>query len=386
VTVAATTTLARAGERVWPAVVVGAGPAGALAAHELARRGVRALLVDRSVFPRGKVCGCCLSGRALATLREAGLGNLPARCGAVPLEGARLAARGGCARVGLSGGAVLSREAFDSALVESAVRAGADFLPGTRAALEPDAGAARTVRLHQGGSVARVSARVVLAADGLGGGLLARAGLGAAPAVPGARVGAGVVAPEGPDFYAPGTVYMACGEHGYLGLVRLEDGRLDLAAALDAGRLRAAGGPGEAAAELLAEVGWPAPRRLTELAWRGTPALTRSARRVSAGRVFALGDAAGYVEPFTGEGIAWALAAGAAVAPLAARAARRWHPALAHEWAALYNRVVARRQLACRAASAVLRRPWLARALIRVLARLPALARPVVRHLHGQPI
>src|SRR5207248_8374259 len=102
VTVAATTTLARAAERVWPAVVVGAGPAGALAAHELARRGVRALLVDRSVFPRGKVCGCCLSGRALATLREAGLGNLPARCGAIPLGEVCLAARGGCARLSLS--------------------------------------------------------------------------------------------------------------------------------------------------------------------------------------------------------------------------------------------------------------------------------------------
>ena len=69
---------------------------------------------------------------------------------------------------------------------------------------------------------------------------------------------------------------MACGRRGYLGLVRLEDGRLNLAA-----RARspvgngACGGPGPAAVELLAESGWPAVPNLAELNWRGTPSLTR---------------------------------------------------------------------------------------------------------------
>ena len=49
-------------------------------------------------------------------------------------------------------------------------------------------------------------------------------------------------------------------------------------------------------------------------------------------RLFLLGDAAGYVEPFTGEGIAWALASGRAIAPLALRAIERWEPRLAGEW------------------------------------------------------
>src|SRR5205823_821006 len=175
---------------------------------------------------------------------------------------------------------------------------------------------------------------------GLGGKLLARSGMGGAPAAAGARIGAGVVATGGPDFYRPGTIYMACGAGGYVGLVRLEDGRLDLAAALDAARVRASGGPGQAAA--------------------------------------------GYVEPFTGEGIAWALAAGRAVAPLALRAARRWQPSVAREWEARYRRVVVRRQYACRAAAAVLRHPLLARALIRLLAHVPALARPFMHHLNGK--
>ena len=46
--------------------VIGAGPAGAMAAYELARRSFRVLLVDKSEFPRPKVCGCCLNGQALA--------------------------------------------------------------------------------------------------------------------------------------------------------------------------------------------------------------------------------------------------------------------------------------------------------------------------------
>jgi hypothetical protein len=57
---------------------------------------------------------------------------------------------------------------------------------------------------------------------------------------------------------------------------------------------------------------------------------------------------------------------------------------LAREWEALYRRVVVRRQYACRAAAAVLRHPLLARALIRLLAHAPALARPFMHHLNGK--
>src|SRR5262249_23647918 len=59
-TLAATLDLMTTSERRWDAVVVGAGPAGALAARELARLGAAVLLVDRATFPRWKVCGCCL--------------------------------------------------------------------------------------------------------------------------------------------------------------------------------------------------------------------------------------------------------------------------------------------------------------------------------------
>jgi flavin-dependent dehydrogenase len=397
-TIAATTGLEEASRRTWDVVVVGAGPAGAMAAHELARRGYAVLLVDRAAFPRWKVCGCCLNGHALATLQAAGLGQLVARGGAVPLEGIRLATSGGAACLPLSGGVSLSRETFDAALVAAAIEAGAAFLPQTQASLPlsaircPLSASNKPYRMVELSSMLggqriaesgrrNVAARVVVVADGLGGKLVARAGVSEVAAAPGARIGAGVVAAEGPEFYAPGMIYMACGRYGYLGLVRLEDGRLDLAAAFDPRWVRDCGGPGRAAGALLVEVGWPVVPRPAELGWRGTPALTRCARRLAAERLFLLGDAAGYIEPFTGEGMAWALASAQALAPLAARAVEQWHPTLARQWSETHRRLLGQRQLVCRLLAAVLRSPRLMRTLVRLLACAPALAAPVVRYL-----
>ncbi len=54
-------------------VVVGGGPAGSVAALYAARAGLDVALVDRAEFPRDKVCGDALSGRAVSILQELGL-------------------------------------------------------------------------------------------------------------------------------------------------------------------------------------------------------------------------------------------------------------------------------------------------------------------------
>jgi flavin-dependent dehydrogenase len=380
--IAPTVSLDEASRHTWGVVVVGAGPAGALVARQLARSGVTVLLVDRATFPRTKVCGCCLSGAALTALQAAGLGRLAPGCGAVPHRLLLLEAGRATAEVPLHGGLALSRERFDAALVEEAVAAGAAFLPGTWASLGRLSENGREVVLRQAARMATAWAGVVLAADGLGGGLLARAGVADSPPSSGSRLGAGVICLDGPEFFRPGVVYMTCGRHGYLGLVRLEDGRLNLAAAFDSGWLRDHGGPGRAAATLFDESGWPVPAKLISLPWRGTPALTRQPRLLADVRVFALGDAAGYVEPFTGEGIGWALSAALAVVPLAVRAARRWDPAFTEVWPRIFHRVIGRR-FTCQAATFVLRRRWLTRIGVAILRRFPLLARPVVRRLNA---
>src|SRR5207245_1595869 len=106
-----------------------------------------------------------------------------------------------------------------------------------------------------------------LAADGLGGQFLAGAGALTSPPARSSRVGAGGMADDAPDSFDPGCIYMACGTGGYVGLVRLEDGRLGVAAAFDREAVRRAGGPGAAAVRILREVGLPAVPGLAELPW-----------------------------------------------------------------------------------------------------------------------
>ena len=103
---------------------------------------------------------------------------------------------------------------------------------------------------------------------------------------------------------------MAVGKGGYVGLVRVEDGGLNAAAAFERRFLRVCGGPAGAASRILSGSGFPAVSAFGEAEWRGTVALTRTTRPVAADRVFLIGDATGYVEPFTGEGMAWALDVG----------------------------------------------------------------------------
>jgi menaquinone-9 beta-reductase len=121
--------LVEAGQRSWDVIVVGAGPAGAMAAYELAGHSLKVLLVDKSEFPRAKVCGCCLNGQTLAMLRARGLGHLIQ--GAIPLRRVLLACSGHQAVIPLPNGVALSRQTLDMRLVDTAVQKGATFLPGT---------------------------------------------------------------------------------------------------------------------------------------------------------------------------------------------------------------------------------------------------------------
>lgn len=373
--------LAHVAGRFFEVAIVGAGPGGAFAARELARRGRSVLLIDKAPFPRYKVCGCCINARAMAILAEVGLADLVGRCGAVPLRTLQLRGAGGEACIRLAGAAALSRVTLDAALVEAARAAGAVFIAPAEARLGGLQADVRPLTLRRGGHCYTVSAGLVIAADGLGGRSLRDEDGGARIIAPSSRIGAGAVADGGPSWYAAGRIYMACGAQGYVGLVRLEDGRLNLAAAFDAAFVKATGGPGAAAACVLDEVCWPPLPGIRMLGWRGTPWLTSAAPRVAAERLFVLGDAAGYVEPFSGEGIGWALAMAQALVPLAARAASSWEPRWIAAWERRYRSVVGNR-MACRWSAWVLRHGALRRGCLAALALAPGLAQAGIRRLH----
>lgn len=365
----------------WDALVIGAGPAGASAAHGLARAGVRVLLCDEKSFPRWKVCGACLNAHAMAQLDQRGLAAR-IRAAARPLRGLDLEAGGAQLRVPLSGAFSLSRAALDLSLVEAAVEAGAHFRQGTRVRLAQATSSGdsgwRTLVLKSGQHSIRVRARVVLAAGGLGFNPVGDDSVRGAAV----RIGAGTMLEH--CELADDGIHMAVGSAGYVGWVRIEDGRWNVAAALDP-RLVRQRGLAAAAVSILRECG-PDSAALDRAGieradWRGTPILSRSPARLAAWRVLLLGDAAGYVEPFTGEGIAWALDSGAAVTPLALRAIEAWEPELAHAWEDTHRRRVRHRQRACRVLAQLLRHPRLTAGLLSTCARLPRLATPLIAAL-----
>ena len=360
--------------------IVGAGPAGATAAFLLARQGRRTLLVDRATFPRFKVCGCCLNRNALTTLQRVGLADTVAA--SVPYSALCLTARGRSAFLPLPAGRVISRELWDAKLIERACAAGAQFLPGTTASLTPATAADRRgLRLRQGGQRVRAEAKVVLAADGLAGGVLERDDESPTHIAAGSRLGAGAILEVDNAAYAPGTITMAVGRGGYVGLVRLEDGRLDLAAALDAHAVAQAGGLAPLVTAILREAG-AAPLPVEQARWKGTPPLTRRRVRPGAVRVFALGDAIGYIEPFTGEGMAWALASAAAIPPFVTAALAGWDNRLVTRWQAMQRRQIGRRQWLCRALSAALRHPGLVGTAVALGRLLPVVGRPIARFIN----
>ncbi|HEV3144028.1 MAG TPA: FAD-dependent monooxygenase [Gemmataceae bacterium] len=379
--VAATLDLATAASIEWDVLVVGAGPAGAVTARGLARLGAHVLLVDQAAFPRRKVCGACLIQRGVDALERIGLGDLPQQHGGIPLTSVQLSARYRHARFPGPGGVALSREVFDAALVQSAIAAGAHFLPEAPARIHENHSQYRTVQLQRLGDTQTVRARLVVAADGLGGLLLAREPGLRNDVKPAARIGVGCTLVGGDNHYEPGTIYMACGQRGYLGLVRLEGGRLNCAAALDRKALRNAAAPASVIGDLLHEAGLPPPAGLESAVWRGTMPLTRTPPRTWSHRLFVVGDAAGYVEPFTGEGMAWAIASAVALAPIALAAAKSWDARLGNAWQQQHRKLVRQRERFLRAAAVVLRHPHLTSAIVALLAQFPIFAAPLMRHL-----
>jgi geranylgeranyl reductase family protein len=154
------------------AIVVGAGPAGSTAAYRLARAGTRVLLLDRERFPRDKPCGGGLTYRAV---RQLPVGVEPVVEDTVHRfelgfrYGSRFERRSAEPLVLMT-----QRRRLDAHLAERAASAGADFRDGVKAtALELDE-AGGTVRLD--GSAA--AAPIVIGADGVNGVTARALGLG----------------------------------------------------------------------------------------------------------------------------------------------------------------------------------------------------------------
>jgi geranylgeranyl reductase family protein len=151
--------------QIWDVVVVGAGPAGAAAARAAASSGARTLLLEKAVLPRYKRCGGGLIGPAQQALADAGLdvGSLSRdRVGRVTFtsRGRRLFTRSTTAFLPM-----VLRSEMDHALVEIAVAAGVVLQTGVTVGAYSEDAAVVTL----GTSTGPVRARAVVAADGSAG-------------------------------------------------------------------------------------------------------------------------------------------------------------------------------------------------------------------------
>jgi len=156
-------------------LVVGAGPGGSAAAYHLARHGVDVTLVDRSAFPREKVCGDGLTPRGVAAMLKMGID--PDEPGFERVGGLRVYSRETMIELPWPElqswpgyGLVRTRHDFDALLVARAQKAGARLLERTEA-LAPTVAEGwvrgATIRAPEDeGAPTEVRARFVIAADG----------------------------------------------------------------------------------------------------------------------------------------------------------------------------------------------------------------------------
>ncbi len=327
----------------YDAVVIGAGPAGGVAAWSLASKGRSILLVDKASFPRDKVCGCCLSHQAMQSLKSAGLNRLVERLPKNELKEFHFRAPGNYFSLPLPGGISLSRRCLDAALVEEAQKAGSVFQQETQGKLGEVRGNFREVILTHKGKVHSILAKIVLICDGLGGSALS--GREKARIAKDSRLGLNAVIEDDDGFYQDGIIYMASSRKGYTGMVRLEDKRLNVAAAIDFPAGKDPAHFGSEISGMLEEAGFPVPWQLKKAHWRGTPPLTRTLKNVAGERYFVLGDCAAYSEPFTGEGMTWAIDSAVALSRLLNRPREDWTMRQAGAWQSWHGRNIRKRQI-----------------------------------------
>ena len=344
--------------------ILGAGPAGSCAAIAAARTGARVLLIDRAQFPRDKVCGCCLAPAGVETLRAIDAGHV--LDGAIDLRSVRLACATRELTLRRNAGVAIGRDALDSRLIDEARRCGVDVRLGTPGrVLGRDVGR-DVVEIARGDE--RICARVAIAADGLSGTSLDGNADFTWRIARKSRIGFGATIAAGAIACGEGEILMRVARGGYIGAVELPSGAIDVAAAIDPARLRQFASVADCARDWLGARVLD-PSAITNARWKGTPLLTRRRACVAADGILVAGDAAGYIEPFTGEGMSWAIATGAAAGVVAAQIARG--EASWTMWPALYASIVGRSRTRCRVIALLLRSPMLVRALISIGNRTP---------------
>jgi menaquinone-9 beta-reductase len=338
-------------------IVVGAGPSGATAAYYLAQAGLSVLLIEKSRFPRDKVCGDGLTPRAVKALVAMGV-DVSEQAGWLRNKGLRVI--GGGMRLELDWpelgsfpgyGLVRPRSSLDEQLARRAQAAGAKLLEGTTVTgpvLDDDGriiGVETTgetgenvnptqvhpERVRRDSNSTRYRARVVVAADGNSSRLSIAMGLRKRDDRPmGVAVRTYYTSPRDKDDYLESWLDLWDGDRllpGYGWIFGMGDGTSNVGLGLL--NTSAAFGNTDYKALLRSwlksmpeEWGYVEENRTEPIRGAALPMGFNRTPHYHRGLLLA-GDAAGMVNPFNGEGIAYAMESGEILARVVAQALAR---------------------------------------------------------------
>lgn len=308
----------------WDAIVVGAGPAGSATAARLAMGGHRTVLLDREEFPRRKPCGDCLSPAAVRALESLGVGDQLRSEPRAVLAGWRIRPESGLGFEGRFPGAdrgvAIARERLDHLLLEHARAAGAVARTGVKVTgLLRDGHGVAGVRATADGRPVEMRGRLVVGADGLRSVVLRRLHLlRRLPRLWKIALTArlrGVSAPDAGELHAFSW--------GCVGIAGIGDGRVNATVVLYEGAVRQAAGARDACFDEVVSGIASLRGAVRDGEVLATGPFDWPVRSAVADGAILVGDAAGYYDPFTGQGVYRALRgaelAAEVVAPALAR-------------------------------------------------------------------
>jgi geranylgeranyl reductase family protein len=336
-------------------IVVGAGPAGAVLAYDLARRGVRVLIIEKEALPRYKACG---GGLPLKTIRSlpfdvSAVLEREADCGIVSYGGRELLR----AVVRRPFAWLVMRDRFDHYLVERAVEAGARLMDGLRVTGVEE----RNGRVAAATGKGRFFARLLAGADGVDS-LVARSVELLPRRSAGTAMEAEVAVPSrAMEAQGAGATFdFGALPHGY-GWIFPKTGHLS--AGVFSARPGKAAGLKRHLERFLASQ--PVLRDHRVLTWRGHRIPLGGTEEVlHRGRVLLTGDSANLADPWLGEGVYYAVLSARIAGEVMCSALSSASADLSAYTARVHARIVAQLRYARRLAGFVYRFPHLCSVLL----------------------